>query len=65
MKTSISEINFIALVTITLVILFTFVSCNTPRNNHGLKDSDFNPVNKEEALDILDFIELEQYINSL
>lgn len=65
MKTSISETNFIALVTLTLVILFSFVSCNTPRYNHGLKDSDFNPANREEALDILDYIELEQYINSL
>ena len=65
MKTSISETNFIALVTLTLVILFSFVSCNTARYNHGLKNSDFNPANKEEALDILDYIELEQYINSL
>ena len=65
MKTSISEINFIALVTLALVVLFSFVICNSPRNNHGLKDSDFNPANKEEALDILDYIELEQYINSL
>ena len=65
MKTSISETNFIALVTLTLVILFSLVSCNNSRYNHGLKDSDFNPANKEEALDILDYIELEQYINSL
>lgn len=65
MKTSISETNFIALVTLALVVLFSFVSCNSPRNNHGLKNSDFNPANKEEALDILDYIELEQYINSL
>lgn len=65
MKTSISETNFIALVTLTLVVLFSFVSCNSARNNYGLKDSDFNPANKEEALDILDYIELEKYINSL
>ena len=65
MKTSISETNFIVLVTLALVILFSVASCNSARFNHGLKDSDFNPINKEEALDILDYIELEMYINSL
>jgi hypothetical protein len=65
MKTSISEINFISLVTFTLVVLFSLVSCNSVRNNHGLKNSDFNPDHKEEALDILDYVELEQYLNSL
>ena len=65
MKTSITELNFILLVSLVLATLFSFTSCNTPRYNHGLKDSDFNPANKEEALDILDFIELELYLNSI
>lgn len=65
MKITITETNFIALVSLTLALIFSFASCNSPRYKHGLKDTDFNPANKEEALDILDYIELEQYLNSL
>ena len=65
MKITITESKFIAIVSISLALIFSFASCNTPRYKHGLKDSDFNPDHKEEALDILDYIELEQYLNSL
>lgn len=65
MKTTITELNFIALVSLALAVIFSFACCSNPRYNHGLKDSDFNPEHKEEALDILDYIELEKYLNSL
>ena len=65
MKITITESKFIAIVSIALALIFSFASCSSPRYKHGLKDSDFNPDNKEEALDILDFIELELYLNSI
>jgi len=65
MKITITESKFIAIVSISLALIFSFASCNTPRYKHGLKDSDFNPDHKEEALDILDYIELEKYLNSI
>ena len=48
-----------------LLITLLSLSCNSPRYNHGLKDSDFKPSYKQEALDILDYIELEKYLNSI
>lgn len=65
MKITITESKFIALVSLALAVIFSFASCNNTRYKHGLKDSDFNPDHKEEALDILDYIELENYLNSL
>jgi hypothetical protein len=65
MKITITESKFIALVSLMLAVIFSFASCNSPRYKHGLKDSDFNPDHREEALDILDYVELEQYLNSL
>ena len=62
----INEIKFITIVVICTIMGLTVLSCTTFRKSYGFKSSDFQSKEAQtEILDIVDYIELEEYLKTL
>jgi hypothetical protein len=62
----INEIKFITIVLMCTVASLTVLSCTTFRKSYGFKASDFRTKEAQtEILDIVDYIELEEYLKTL
>jgi Tfp pilus assembly protein PilE len=62
----INEIKFITIVLMCTVAGLSVLSCTTFRKSYGFKVSDFRSKEaRAEILDIIDYIELEEYLKTL